>query len=238
MTGGVERQHQIDHGEAGPDEQCRIAAAGKLRHGGACFAAPGIANEAIAGRCERPKRLGLLIADGEDQSFGPDRLSTVELDAPLAVLASAADRRRLEQLNMAAGMGLLENLSEVAREQSALGESAPVSAFGLEPLGEMIGLTGPGAHALGADVEEVGRLGGGVSDSATHPAASVDQDRVDAPARQMRGKDRSRKPAPDNGNRDSPVRFHNRASSPGPTHRLGAWSCGRTCGSRSCPPSE
>ena len=39
----------------------------------------------------------------------------------------------------------------------------------------MVGLAGPGAHALGADVEQMRRLGRRISDAAAHPAAAVDQ---------------------------------------------------------------
>ena len=65
----------------------------------------------------------------------------------------------------------------------------------------MVRLACPCAHSLGTNVEQMRGFGGRISDAAAHSAAAVDEGRLHAPPRQLRGKDRARGPAADDRNR-------------------------------------
>ena len=63
----------------------------------------------------------------------------------------------VNNLRIAACNRLIEDLAQIAAKQPALGEAAMVAAFGFEARGEVAGLAGPGAHPLGADIQQVRR---------------------------------------------------------------------------------
>jgi hypothetical protein len=109
-----------------------------------------------------------------------------------------------------------------------LSKAAPVAAFLGKPLREMVRLACPGAHPLGAHVEQVRRLGRRVSDAAPCSPAAVDQCRPDPPPRKLRCEDRARGAAADNRDRYAPVRSRSQARPPGSPRRPGGGSYGRT----------
>ena len=106
-------------------------------------------------------------------------------------------------------------MTKVAREELALRKSFGMSAFAFEMLGEMVRLSGPGAHAFGPDVEEVRRLGRRIGNALADATAAIDQNGADTATRKLRRQDRPRRAAADNCNRNDPIRFRSQASSPG-----------------------
>ena len=154
----IERQHHVDHRQAGADQQRGRANRGELRDRGMGIRAPRVADEAAADAGERAQRFGLLIADSKRQSVGVDPLAAIEHDLPAAIAAGRAARGRIHWPGLAAGYRLVEDFAEIAAEQPALGKSAGIAAFRLEQAREMVGLAGPGAHSFGAYVEQMRRL--------------------------------------------------------------------------------
>ena len=115
----------------------------------------------------------------------------------------------------AARDGLVEDFAEIAAEQPALGKAAADRRLPLRTPREMVGLAGPGAHSFGADVEQVRRLGGRISDALPHPPAAVDQQPSAMPRRaSCAARIVPEKPPPTIAT-GIPVRFHSRANSPG-----------------------
>ena len=82
---GIERKHEVDHGETGSDEQSGLAACGKILHGFDCRAAPRIADETIADAGESAERFGFLVAAGKHQRQRLNRTPVVEFNGPAAV---------------------------------------------------------------------------------------------------------------------------------------------------------
>ena len=167
------------------------------------------------------------------------RLAVVELDLPAAVLARrAASRSPSTSCDVAAAQlprrGFRRDSGRTVGARANPRRSPPSAS---NTLGEMVRLAGPGAHAFGADVEQVRRLGRRIGDAAADPPAAVDQDRADAAPRELRREDRPRKSAADDRDRHDPVRFHSRASSPGWPRPPCAWHMVVDAGRRSCPRS-
>ena len=165
--------------------------------------APRIADETLAGVREDPQRLGLLVADRQHQrarlrALRPSSNSICQPPpsrrAPTAVACSTSCVWPL-------ATACVEDFAEIAAEQAPLGETAAIAALGLETRGEMVGIVGPGAHPFGADVEQMRRLVGRISNAAADAAAAVDQHRADTAARELGGEDRPRKAASDNRDR-------------------------------------
>ena len=101
----------------------------------------------------------LLVADRERQRVRLDRRPSSSSTRQPSSSRVALQPPLPHQSRIPAGHCIVENLAEIAAEQAPLGKAAAIAAFGLEALGEMVGLTRPGAHPFGADVEQVRGLG-------------------------------------------------------------------------------
>jgi hypothetical protein len=225
----IERQHEVNHGEAGADEQRSPAARSQFSYCRTGIIAPRIANETAPDTVKGAQRLRLLVADGKDQRLSVDRRPVVERHMPSRLIAVTGNGRCLSRLGAAAPDRLLKDLTEIPRKKAPLSEAAPITALGFERPREMVGLTRERAHALRADVEQVRLLGRRVSDSPAHAAAAVDQRRADAAPRELRREDGSRCSAADNCDRRPAVRFRSQANSPDLPRRLCGGPYDRTC---------
>ncbi len=109
---------------------------------------------------------------------------------------------------------IVEKPSEVPPELPPLDEVAAVAAFGLGDADEILEVVGPGAHHLGADVEDMRRLASRISDALPRPSGALDDDAVDPLAREIRRNHRPREPATDDRDRVGPVRCHSPTIAP------------------------
>src|SRR5207248_1534561 len=128
-----------------------------------CRAAPWIADQPIARAREGAQRLRLLIAARKDERRGLHCAAVIELDVPATVTALRRCRGRVHGSCESASYGVIENFAEIPPEEPPLSEVAAVAPFSFEPLREMIRLARPGAHRFGGHVEQVRRLGCGIS---------------------------------------------------------------------------
>ena len=228
MPRSVEGQHQIDHGEAGADQQCPFIRADKILDRLASVLGPWVANIPTANAVERWKGGRVLIAGGEYKSLRIGRRAVLEPDPPTIAIAAAADRRGFNDLGAAAGHRFTKNAAEIPRKETPLGKAAAAAPLGLERAQEMVRVTGNGAHSLGRDVEQMHRFGGGIGNSAANPSAAVDQERANAAPRELRRQDRPRGTTADNRDRCVAVKFRSQAMPPDLPRRPFAWSYGRT----------
>src|SRR6202008_1847245 len=120
MSGSVERKREIDHGKTRTNEKRRLAALGQVLNSRARIVAPRIADEAIADAGECLQVVGFLVADGEDQRLCLDRRAIVEVDMPSFAVALPGNCGRLDNLRAAATHRLIEDATEVAREETPL----------------------------------------------------------------------------------------------------------------------
>ena len=70
MPGSIEREDEIDHRQACPDQQRGVASLSQITHCCASVFTPRIANEPIADAGESAQRLRFLVPDGEHQHHG------------------------------------------------------------------------------------------------------------------------------------------------------------------------
>ena len=200
VPGGIERKDEVDHRQAGTDEQCVAAACGEIAHRCAASAPHGLRMKRSP-TPRRPERLGFLVADCETSASASTDEPSIKLDPPAALLANGADAPSLRRSRCSRSPPPGRDVAEIAREETPLSETAPVAAFRFKSPGEMVGVAGNRAHSLGANVEQMRRLGRRISDAAPDPAAAVDEERTDAAARKLHGEDRSRSAATDNRDR-------------------------------------
>jgi hypothetical protein len=228
MPGCVQRKDEIDHSQPGSDQQRGFVRSRQILDSSARCLAPRIAEVMIADARECCQRSRLLIAGREHDRIGVEHLPIVERDPPTAVGPCRLGRDTINHID-SGRFRFVQDGAEIAGEEAPLGEAASVPAVGLEMPREMVRFAGPGAHALGPDIEQMRRFGGRISNPLAGAAAAVDQCRRDAAPRQLGCDDGSGKAATDDRDRH-PVRSHSQASSPGPAHWLCATGCGRRSG--------
>lgn len=148
MSGRIQRQDKIDHGEAGPDKEGVAALGSKCLNRAACLDAPRIGDEAITRSLEGGKNVRLLISNRERNSFGFDRRTIIEKNAPFAVRPISTNGGMVDEIDATARYGFIEDVAKVAAEQAALGEAFSMSSFSFEPLCEMLWLLGPSTHRI------------------------------------------------------------------------------------------
>ena len=154
IAGRVERQHQVDHGQAGARRAAhrrrsprdpRPPRGHRRPTGWRCSGGRRRGRRAVppAPGCRpRARRLRASISRRHRRARSASSPST-----RCASTADACDDARPPARD-----GLIEDLAEIAAEQPPLREAARLAALRLEPLREMVRLARPGAHAFGADV--------------------------------------------------------------------------------------
>jgi hypothetical protein len=175
VSGGIERQDEVDHGKARADEHRVAAVLGNLGHCRPGGRAPRIADESSSGAAEGSEAFGLLVTDRQDQGVRFEPIAGIQSDAPAIISSARLRDGRRGDVN-SGPLGLFEYLAEIAPEPAARNEVAPASAFRLDQPRKMVGIVGPCAHSLGADVQQMRRLRGRVGNTFSDSPAAVNED--------------------------------------------------------------
>src|SRR5205085_1301004 len=75
VPGRLERQHQVDHGQTGSNEQGRLARFDQVPNGCSSFVTPWVANEAMSRATEGAEGFRLLVADRKRQGVSVDHVA-------------------------------------------------------------------------------------------------------------------------------------------------------------------
>ncbi len=177
--GAVQREGDVDHRQAGADQQHRSVTEGLQGAG-----RPRVGDEAgVVGQAGRhPARAGRLHAEGEDDGAGVEGRAVVE-QQPRAAVAAGGERAGPLPVpaQRADGVGPArlgrQALGEVAPVEGAREEGVRVDRLarqGTGPPDEVVDVVGQRAQPPGRDVEQVPLVGGAVRD-ALPGARRVDQ---------------------------------------------------------------
>src|SRR6185369_16058724 len=118
MASCIERQHEIDHGEAGADQQRSSAVLCKVVDRSTRIITPRIADQPSADPIQWLEDIRLLVADGKNKRLGFNRSAIVEIEAPAAAVALAPHHRGLNGFRATAFDRLVQNPAEIFREEA------------------------------------------------------------------------------------------------------------------------
>jgi hypothetical protein len=179
-------ERDVDHGEAGADEQHVAVGRGQLVEPIESARRPGVGDEPVRGsqRVGRPGRAGREDARREhhrvrrqDAAVGEGEVHAAGHRAgvsdPLTSVLEGDGAGPAQRL----GQGVLQ-VAAVVGARDEVGGSGIGVAVRVQPLDEVTGVVRQRAHAAGRDVEEVPEVAGRVRDAATRLGPRVDQHEV------------------------------------------------------------
>jgi RNase P/RNase MRP subunit p29 len=118
------------------------------------------------------------VAEGEHDMIGANHPAVCQLDLGPAGPPVQTDRPCLQhaQATVRADRRLMEQAVQIAAVLAPSDESLSLAlSLGRQPLGEVIGLIGQGAHVSCSTIEQVGGIAGRVSDALCEGVALLDQ---------------------------------------------------------------
>src|SRR6185369_2898562 len=139
MPCGVERQDEVDHGQARAHKEHRPLSFDQLAHRGLRLIAPGVVDVPFADFGKWAEGFGLLVTDRERERPGPHHPTVIQGNVPYPLGAMRLEDGRAIDVGMPKPDHMLENPAQVTAEQAALGKSASIAAFRLEMADEMLG---------------------------------------------------------------------------------------------------
>ena len=142
MPGRVERQDEVDRGQAGPDQQYGALFRRKPAHRPACLLTPRIVTIKVAQRREVPVRLRRLVSRRQHQARGVHDSAIRQGHGPAAVIGTGADGGRDHHLNQAGSNGVAKDPAQISAIGATLGKRPAIAALNILP--EPVGRVRPG----------------------------------------------------------------------------------------------